>query len=175
MRRTTRLIGRCSLVLVLGSLCLATPLRGAAEQAEAPAELRSALEGTWELVEWHIDGEVFRPPEVGGRWSNNAGVVIATFHRDTAGGFESFVGYGTYEMDASNWSYTYERIETARGPSVGDATVNVGSGEPRRFTIVREGDAIVLEGTNDRREYADGYFSFMPNGRLLRKYRKVDE
>ena len=79
-------------------------------------------------------------------------------------------------MDASHWSYTYERVETASGPSAGEATVAVRSGgEPRRFTIVRDGDAIVLEGTNDRREYADGYFSYMPNGRLLRKYRKVDE
>ena len=29
----------------------------------------------------------------GGRWLNHDGVVVATFHRETAGGFESFVGY----------------------------------------------------------------------------------
>ena len=62
-------------------------------------------------------------------------------------------------MDASNWSYTYERVQTASGPSSGEAAVTVRSGgEPRRFAIVRDGDAIVLEGTNDRREYVDGYF-----------------
>ena len=86
-----------------------------------PRELRSLLEGTWELVEWHVDGEVLRPPQAGGRWLNHDGVVVATFHRETAAGFESFVGYGTYEMDASNWSYTYERIQTASGPSSGEA------------------------------------------------------
>ena len=69
-----------------------------------------------------------------------------------------------------------ERVETASGPSSAEAAVTVRSGaEPRRFAIVRAGDAIVLEGTNDRREYADGYLSYMPNGRLLRKYRKVNE
>ena len=52
-----------------------------------------APEGTWELVEWHVDGEVLRPPQAGGRWLNHDGVVVATFHRETAGGFESFVGY----------------------------------------------------------------------------------
>ena len=171
-----RLIERRFIVLALASVCFAAQSPGLAGQAEAPAELRSLLEGTWELVEWHVDGEVLRPPQAGGRWLNHDGVVVATFHRETAGGFESFVGYGTYEMDASNWSYTYERVETASGPSSAEAAVTVRSGaEPRRFAIVRDGDAIVLEGTNDRREYADGYFSYMPNGRLLRKYRKVNE
>ena len=171
-----RLSTRRLVALVVGSACLAAQSPGMAQPSEAPAELRALLEGTWELVEWHVDGEVLRPPEIGGRWMNHDGVVVATFHRNSAGAFESFVGYGTYEMDASNWSYTYERIETARGPSFGEATVNVtGPGEPRRFTIVRDGDAIFLEGTDDRREYVDGYFSFMPNGALLRKYRKVAE
>ncbi len=171
-----RLIERRLVVLIIGLVCVLGQTPGMAGQAEAPAELRALLEGTWELVEWHVDGEVLRPPQAGGRWLNHDGVVVATFHRETAAGFESFVGYGTYEMDASNWSYTYERVQTASGPSSGEAAVTVRSGgEPRRFTIARDGDAIVLEGTNDRREYADGYFSYMPNGRLLRKYRKVDE
>ena len=168
------LLERRCLALVIGSICLLAPAHGMAQQGEAPAELRSLLEGSWELVEWHVDGEVLRPPQAGGRWSNHDGVVVATFHRESPAGFESFVGYGTYEMDASNWSYTYERVQTASGPTAGEAAVTVRSGGvPRRFTIVRDGDAIVLEGTNDRREYADGYFSYMPNGRLLRKYRKV--
>ena len=171
-----RPIERRFVALVIVSVCVAAQSPGIAGQAEAPAELRSLLEGTWELVEWHVDGEVLRPPKAGGRWSNHDGVVVAMFHRDTAAGFESFVGYGTYEMDASYWSYTYERVQNASGLSAGEATVTVRSGgEPRRFTIVRDGDAIVLEGTNDRREYADGYFSYMPNGRLLRKYRTVAE
>ena len=145
-----RLIERRFIVLAIASVCFAAQSPSMARQAEAPAELRSLLEGTWELVEWHVDGEVLRPPQAGGRWLNHDGVVVATFHRDTTGGFESFVGYGTYEMDASHWSYTYERVETASGPSAGEAAVAVRSGgEPRRFTIARDGDAIVLEGTND--------------------------
>ena len=88
-----RLIERRFIVLALASVCFAAQSPGLSGQAEAPAELRSLLEGTWELVEWHVDGEVLRPPEAGGRWSNHDGVVVATFHRETAGGFESFVGY----------------------------------------------------------------------------------
>ena len=172
-----RVIERRFVALIIGLMCLPRPnARGWRGRPRHPRSCDRSWEGTWELVEWHVDGEVLRPPQAGGRWLNHDGVVVATFHRETAAGFESFVGYGTYEMDASNWSYTYERVQTASGPSSGEAAVTVRSGgEPRRFTITRDGDAIVLEGTNDRREYADGYFSYMPNGRLLRKYRKVDE
>ena len=43
----------------------------------------------------------------------------------------------------------------------------------RSFKIIREGGMVVIEGTNDRREYEGESFLFMPNGRLLRKYRKL--
>ena len=58
-----RLIERRFIVLALASVCFAAQSPGLAGQAEAPAELRSLLEGTWELVEWHVDGEVLRPPQ----------------------------------------------------------------------------------------------------------------
>ena len=119
------------------------------------------------------------PPAAGRRADgpNHDGVVVATFHRESAAGFESFVGYGTYGMDASNWSYTYERVQTASGPTAGEAAVTVRTGgEPRRFTIVRDGGRHRSRGERTTAaSYADGYFSYMPNGRLLRKYRKVDE
>ena len=99
--------------------------------------------------------------------------MIANFHRNSEGAFESFASYGTYAFDATNWSYTYERTQVANGSSVDDATVTVRSGAPMRFKIVRDGSKIVLEGTNDRREYEDGFFLYMPNGRLLRKYSKM--
>ena len=125
------MIERRFAAIVIGSVCFLAQSTAMAQEAEAPAELRSLLEGTWELVEWHVDGEVLRPPQAGGRWSNHDGVVVATFHRDSAAGFESFVGYGTYEIDASSWSYTYERVQTASGPSSGEAAVAVRSGESR--------------------------------------------
>lgn len=147
---------------------------GDAGQGEAPADVRASLEGTWELEEWHHDGRVLRPPQVGGRWSNHDGIVMANFHRVSGRSFESFAGYGTYEMDATTWSYAYERAQTASGPSPDEARVSVRTGlEMGTFKMTREGGKIILEAPNDRREYDGGAFLYMPNGQLLRKYRKV--
>ena len=145
-----------------------------ARQAEAPADVRDRLEGTWVLEEWHHEGQVLRPPAVGGRWSNNDGVVMATFYRQSGGSFQSFAGYGTYEMTAETWGYAYERIQTTQGTSPEDAVVSVRvDGAMRSFDRSREGDTIVLTVGDDRREYDDQFFVFMPGGTVLRKYRKV--
>ena len=59
---------------------------------------------------------MLQPPQVGGRWSNHDGVVMATFYRRSDGSFQSFAGYGTYAMDETTWSYEYERVrDGARG------------------------------------------------------------
>lgn len=147
---------------------------GLAGQEAASTGLRVRLEGTWVLEEWHRDGEVLRPPQVGGRWSNHDGVVLATFFRQSHGSFESFAGYGTYAMDDSNWSYAYDRVQTARGASPEDAVVTVRENTPRRrFTIEREGELLVLEAEGDRREYDDTFFTYLVDGEVLRRYRKV--
>ena len=54
----------------------------ATAQTTAPAELRAVLEGTWELEEWHAEGEIMRPPQMTGRWMVHDGVVMAIRHRD---------------------------------------------------------------------------------------------
>ena len=87
--------------IVLVPLFLGAQRTGTAGHGQAPADVRALLGGTWELEEWHHDGQVLRPPQVGGRWSNHDGTP------------------------------------------------------------------------NDRREYDGGAFLYMPNGQLLRKYRKV--
>ena len=108
------------------------------------------------------------------RRSNNHGIVMASFHRVSGGSFSSFAGYGEHEMDASRWSYGYERRQTASGPSPDEARVTVRNGlEMRIFKMRREGGTIILEAPNDRLKYDGGAFLYMPNGQLLRKYRKV--
>lgn len=160
--------------LVLAPLLLAGQRADISAQGQAPADVRALLEGTFELEEWHLDGQVLRPPEVGGRWSNHDGVVIAIYHRSGLKGFESFSGYGTYKMDASTWSYGYERVEVANGPLADQAKVTVRPAAPANtFKISREGGKVILERPNDRREYDATSFTFMPNGRTLRKYRRL--
>ena len=165
---------RTMTTVAVGLALIVMPGGSRARQAEAPADVRERLEGTWVLEEWHHEGQVLGPPAVGGRWANHDGVVMATFYRQSGGTFQSFAGYGRYEIDADQWGYAYERVQTTEGTSPADAVVSTREGGMMRsFHLGREGDTIVLSAGDDRREYDDEFFTFMLSGSVLRKYRKV--
>src|SRR5687768_11161318 len=92
---------------------LAAQRSSAALQSAVPADLRASLEGTWQLEEWHVDGQILRPPQADGRWSLHDGVVMFMLHR--ADRAESSGGYGVYRMDATTWSYGYTRMQRTTG------------------------------------------------------------
>ena len=151
MNRRTR--GRLLAVALIAPLFGVTGWTATAQEGSAPAALKARLEGTWELEEWHLpNGKVLRPPEIGGRWSNHDGVVLANYHRAGADGFESYAGYGGYALDATTWSYRYERTEVARGTSHADAKVTIAPpGQKMVFKLRWEGDTVILEREGDRR------------------------
>ena len=142
-------------------------------QGAAPADLRAALEGSWQLEEWHVDGKVLRPPQADGRWSNHDGVVLFMLHR--ADSAESTMGYGAYEMTADTWSYKYTRTQRMGGPLAGPFTVVVQPpGQMRSFKVQRAPGKVILEGgPNDRREYEGPFFTFFQNNQILRKWRRI--
>jgi hypothetical protein len=151
-----------------------TPARSAQGGAPAPADLRAALEGTWQLEEWHVGGQVLRPPQADGRWSNRDGVALFTLHR--TGTADSNMGWGVYEMTADTWGYRYIHSQTTSGPAGGPFKVNVTKPGPemRWFKIVREPGKVVLLGAgDDRREYEGPFFTFMQKGQTIRKWRRV--
>jgi hypothetical protein len=167
------------LFYILSAAAAASILLGAggsitSAQSPAPADLRAALEGTWQLEEWHVDGKVLRPPQADGRWSNHDGVVLFVLHRaDTA---ESTTGYGVYEMTADTWGYRYTRTQTTSGPLGGPFKFNVAQPAQtmRSFKIRREPGKVILEGAGeDRREYEGPFFTFMQKGQITRKWRRV--
>lgn len=163
---------------LLGGLTATCLLLGAGRpntqaQGPAPADLRAALEGTWQLDEWHVDGKVLRPPQADGRWSNRDGTVLFMLHR--ADSAESTMGYGVYEMTADTWSYRYIRQQRMSGPLAGPFSIAVQPpGEMRQFTVRRAPGKVILEGgANDRREYEGPFFTFFQNNQILRKWRRI--
>jgi serine protease inhibitor ecotin len=147
---------------------------GTLAQSAAPADLRARLEGTWRLEEWHTNGQILRPPQADGRWSNHDGVVMFTLNRtDTA---ESMMGYGVYEMTADTWGYRYFHMQTTSGPIGGPFKISVtppGSAM-RSFKIIRQPDKVILEGANDdRREYDATFFTFTQKGQIVRRWRRI--
>jgi hypothetical protein len=164
--------------MLAASIALSTTLLGqpAAQSAErpAPADLRAMLEGTWQLDEWHVGGQVLRPPQIDGRWSNRDGVVLVVYSRHDSG--EMFAGYGTYRITADTWSYGYTRRHTSNAPAGKPATVAMAEpgGEMRPFKISRAPGKVILEGAgNDRREYDGTFFTLMNNGQIVRKWRRI--
>lgn len=162
----------------LAPLLLATQGSSLRAQTVSLRDLRAAVEGTWQLEEWHVDGQVLRPPRVEGRWSNHDGVVLFMVHRTTSDSAYSQSGYGTYQMNASTWSYGYARMEASSGPIGGPAQVTTGRLASRAFKISRQGSTIILtfDGPDDdRREYDGVFFTLIQNGRIVRKWRRVGE
>ena len=165
---------------VVGMLIATTQPQAAQTQApQPPAEVRAVVEGTWTLIEWHVDGRVLRPPEMDGRWMVHDGLVMATRHRDGADGYESTAGYGTYCWGPTTWTYGYERSEDRRGPSSDDVTLRVSDIPMRTFEITREGDHLILEDAAQtlRWDYDMPARTFTLMGRnqqIIRKYRRVD-
>jgi hypothetical protein len=163
----------------LGGLTAVSILFGAGQpatqaQSPAPPDLRAALEGTWQLEEWHVgEGKVLRPPQADGRWSNHDGHVLFMLHR--ADSAESTMGYGVYEMTADTWGYRYTRTQRMSGPIAGPFAISVQPpGEMRSFKIRRAPGKIILEGSGgDTREYEGPFFTFFQNSQIVRKWRRM--
>ncbi|NKB99379.1 MAG: hypothetical protein GKR90_12915 [Pseudomonadales bacterium] len=167
-------VRRVRLPLVLGTLALLVVQ--ILSHAESPQlkQLRAQLEGSWELIEWHVDKQVLRPPQVGGRWSNHDGVITFIAFRNNGQAYEALSGYGAYELDENNWSYAYEGMQVVSGTSPKDASVTVINDMPSRsFKVTRRGEEVLLDRPNDHREYEDGEFRLMRDGKLLRKWRRI--
>ena len=155
-------------------LLVAAGQRSSAAQPGPPAGVRAMFEGTWQLEEWHVDGQILKPPQANGRWSLRDGVVLFMLHRaDTS---ESAAGYGEYRLDATSWGYRYMRMQRTAGPVGGPVTVSVSPPEPamRAFTIKQEPGKVVFENADSQHEYDGTFFTLRQRGQLVRKWRRVN-
>jgi hypothetical protein len=148
-----------------------------AAQGAASADIRAVLEGTWTLEEWHVGGEIMRPPQMTGRWMVHDGVVMAIRHRDGPKSFESTAAYGAYRISDTEWIYGYERSEDRTGPSATESKMTVRVTLPvpmQAWKIRREGARVILEREKSLRWEFDGpwFTLYSANGQVLRKYRR---
>lgn len=85
---------------------VSTPGIGQEQQSRSVYEVL----GSWEMIEWHEDGEVLVPPQIEGRWSIQDGIVMWIVYMKTAQGESSQYGYGEYQIDDSKFVYGYDRV-----------------------------------------------------------------
>ena len=174
--RELRRLWRSFVLALLALFASASPGSNLHAQRVSSIGLRAAVEGTWQLEEWHVNGQVLRPPQVDGRWSNHDGVVLFMVHRTTSDSAYSQSGYGTYQLDANTWSYGYARTEALSGPIGAPATVTTDKRDSRSYKVSRQGTKTILTFVgpdDDRREYDGPFFTLIQDGKVVRKWRRV--
>ncbi len=85
--------------------------------------LNAIISGSYELEEWHEDGAVLRPPQVGGRVVVMNGTITTIYHnRSQTDRQITAVFVGNYVLDKAHFAYQYPDTaiytETPAGISV---------------------------------------------------------
>jgi hypothetical protein len=104
------------------------------------------LEGVYLLEEFKRDGEVFKPPQVSGRYVLLGGAVLWIFHDRTQPSKQtSFAGFGRYTIDGTSYAYQYDELEAYTQT---DAGISVSRKLPwegmRSFSLVPGTDQVRL-------------------------------
>ena len=145
-----------------------------AVQRATSAEAERRIAGTWELTEWHFDGQVLNPPVVNGRVVFHDGQVVSVFSRDKDGTTYDSSGYGSYSLNRTAWSYGYERrVELTR--RAGENIVAQSTREQIPHTYRFEGSNLVLDYHNGERRFvfAPDESTYIEKGQVLRKWRRL--
>ena len=159
--------------LVVAAVCSVNP---AAAEDVSPAAIRQAIEGTWVLQEWDIDGSVVKAPEASGRLSLHDNIIIIMGTGDYFGQTRSFYGYGTYAVDGSTWSYAYDAYTFIRETS---SKTSISKEIPwdgmRLFKARSEAGKVVLEyqGGHAQIVLSGDDFQYIESGRLIRRWTRI--
>jgi hypothetical protein len=135
------------------------------------------MEGVFAREEFGKNGEVFRPPQIAGRYMVLNGVVLFIFHdRIRQADQTSYVGFGRYTISATAYAYGYDDFSTyahaAAGTSVSQKLPFEGM---KSFTSALEQDGMHLRSADARQDYkcspGELLYTFGPGN--YRKYRRI--
>ena len=71
-------------------------------------KVKSEVEATWILEEWHMKGEVVLPPKVEGRFIVRDNSIVLILLNRAGESPWSYYGYGKYILDASTFSIGFD-------------------------------------------------------------------
>jgi hypothetical protein len=167
-------------------LALALALLVTTAWAQTPniERAKTAMEGTWRLEEWVVDGQALRPPQVDGRLSQHDGVIMIMMSWSRPALRKFFYGYGTYAFTDTDWSYAYDRyvaFTDADGSvslserSAAESATRAGFEGRRTYLMKFEGDKLILEHDGGQRllVYEGDLFSYIEHGQPLRRWRRA--
>ena len=157
-------------LLILPLACASTGQKGKLN------ELKSKVEATWILEEWHMKGEVVRPPKVAGRFivHDNASVVIL-LNRAVEEPW-SYYSYGKYTLDASTFSMGFDETsffkESTSGISVSRKLT--WDGKIKAFAISLEDNKLLMRAEDGTEITIEGDTLFFGSkGKVIRVWRRA--
>jgi hypothetical protein len=163
---------------ILSTIVLLTAISCPALANEVPAPtIRDAIEGTWVLVEWNVDGTTYAPPEEAtGRLSLRNNVIVIVLHRSKFGRTKSYFGFGSYAVSGSRWSYGYDRYtvvdETSSKVTVDHALPWQGL---RPFEVTLDGQKVIFDYDGGKAQIviSGDEFLYDEAGHLVRKWKRI--
>ena len=109
-------------------------------------EVKSKVEATWILEEWHMKGEAVSPPKVDGRFIIHDNAIVLILINRAGEGVWSFYGYGKYTLDASTFSMGFDEVsmftESTSGTTVSRKLT--WDGQMKSFLISTENNQLHL-------------------------------
>ena len=82
-------------------------------------EVKSKVEATWILEEWHMKGEVVGPPKVASRFVIRDNAIMLIMLNRAGEPPWSYYGYGKYTLDASTFSMGFDETSFVKESSSG--------------------------------------------------------
>ena len=171
-QRTTSLFSALILVvlLVLPLACASTG------QKRRLNEVKSKVEATWILEEWHMKGEVVRPPKVDGRFIAHDNVCVTILLNRAVEEPWSYYTYGNYTWDASTFSMQFIETsffkESASGITLSRKLTF--DGKLKSFAISTENNKLEMRADDGTEIIIDGdTLIFGKNGKITRIWRRA--
>ena len=171
-QRTTSLFSALILVvlLVLPLACASTG------QQRRLNEVKSKVESVWVLEEWHMKGEVVRPPKVDGRFIVHDNTCVTILLNRAVEEPWSYYTYGNYTWDASTFSMQF--VETSFfKESVSGITVSrklTFDGKMKSFAISTENNKLELRAEDGTEIIVDGdTLIYGSKGKITRIWRRA--
>jgi hypothetical protein len=144
---------------------------------DSAPEIKIAIDGAYILEEWHINENVFRPPQVEGRVVFLNGAVVSILINNTQEDRQFTVALiGVYQLSQNYFSYRYDNssifIRTAS--SIAESHKPPFEGM-RDFDITRDGATVQLQSRSSERASfvfdADGQ-KYSEGGKLVRVWKR---
>ena len=140
-------------------------------------EVRSKVEATWILEDWHMKEEIVNPPKVAGRFVVHDNAIVLILLNRAGEQPWSYYGYGKYTLNASTFSMGFDETsffkESSSGVTVSHKLLWDGKMQP--FEIRTDNNQLHMRCDNiDYDIIVDGNTLILKiGGKISRTYRRA--